>query len=620
MRKRSSLAIFFIKAKLQAVFSRLVDYSKVITLLNIDHRKTNRFKSYIIVPVMTVFIVGLLKYGLELLVHQQRSFTYIWAIIFSAWYGGLWGGIVATFSAAFLFDIFDFFFLKPYYTLVQRSLIQSLETVIFLIIGISISLFIEVMYSAIRSERKSTKLIQHIMESITDAFIIFDRQFRVAYINSAAGKIIRYKNKNDSQLIGKTASEIFSPEMANYIYRRGREVLKNKKHFEEEFFCTRTRRWLDIDFYPATSGLTVYICDINEQKRNEERLKKIEFQFKRLIDSNIIGVAIEEISGKIVDANDVFLKIIGYRREELLKLNWKKLTSPVYRQNDAESMKTLFEKGEIFPYEKEYIRKDGRKIPVLKGGASLEKNPPTAVVFIIDISEQKKLEQRKDEFISMASHELKTPLTSVKAFSQLLQRHAGDIKDRKAMDYLSRMDNQLDRLTKLIVDLLDVTKIQEGKLLFSKETFDFDKLVEEIIGDIRIVSPNHKIIRTGASRMNVSADKFRISQLITNLLNNAIKYSHAGGKIRVVLSANNHNVILSVEDKGIGISKDNQTEIFNKFYRVDSPSNRSYPGLGLGLYISSEIIRRHHGKIWVNSQEGKGAIFSISLPATTRHE
>ncbi len=587
----------FLTRKLQAAFSRLIDYFKSKSLLNIERRHTNHFLSIIVVPAITVLVIGLLKYGLELLVHQQRPFTYAWAIIFSAWYGGWWAGAVATVFAAFLSDVVDLFFLKVHYSLWQELLIHSLDIAIFLIIGFSISFLIETMYSAIRKEKESGDLINHIMESITGAFINFNREFRVLYINSAASKMVK------------------QTELANYIYSRGREVMKSKKHFEEEFFSTRTRRWLDVDFYPATDGLTVYVSDISARKRNEERLKKTEFQFKRLIDSNIIGVAIEEANGRIVDANDVFLKIIGYRREELPKLNWTKITSPAYRRADTEAMKTLFTKGEIFPYEKEYVSKDGRKIPVLKGGAVLEKNPPRAVIFVIDISEQKKLERRKDEFISIASHELKTPLTSIKAFTQLLQRHSKDKRDDKAANYLIRMDGQLERLTKLVTDLLDVTKIREGKLLLNKEIFAFDQLVAEIIDDVRMISPAYQIIKTGASHMNILADKFRISQVITNLLNNAIKYSRSGDKITVTLSADNHQAVLSVKDQGIGISKDSQEEIFKKFYRVDSPRNRSYPGLGLGLYISSEIILRHRGKIWVSSQEEKGSTFSISLPA-----
>ncbi len=236
-----------------------------------------------------------------------------------------------------------------------------------------------------------------------------------------------------------------------------------------------------------------------------------------------------------------------------------------------------------------------------------------------DITESKRLEQQKDNFISIASHELKTPITSIKAFIQLLQKHLKKSADTKSDLYLSRVDNQVNKLTQLIEELLDVSRITQGRLEYNEEVFPFDELVNETVEEIRPIS-DHKIIKKGRISTLVLADKYRVGQVITNLLTNAIKYSPGKDKIIVTSSADDKGVLLSVQDFGIGIPKDQQKRVFQRFYRVIDKSRQSYPGLGLGLFISSEIMKRHRGKMWFKSKEGKGSIFYFFLPITLREK
>ncbi len=232
--------------------------------------------------------------------------------------------------------------------------------------------------------------------------------------------------------------------------------------------------------------------------------------------------------------------------------------------------------------------------------------------------EQKRVEELKDEFMSIASHELKTPLTSIKAYTQLLARYADSRQDNQAIIYLRKISSQIDRLAKLIIDLLDISKIQEGKLVLNNELFSFGALVREMVEEIQTTTRDHQIRIIGRCDKNMIADRFRIGQVITNLLINAIKYSHNSRKIIVRLSAGRKTINMSVRDFGIGIPANEQEKIFQRFYRVDFKQSDSYPGLGLGLYISAEIVKRHHGTISVKSKIGRGSTFIISLPQNRR--
>ncbi len=237
-----------------------------------------------------------------------------------------------------------------------------------------------------------------------------------------------------------------------------------------------------------------------------------------------------------------------------------------------------------------------------------------AIAIIHDITERILAERRKDEFISMASHELKTPLTSLKGFTHVLLRRLAKQGDEQGLTYLAKIDKQVDKLTILINDLLDLSKIQTGKLDYREEYFDLDALVREIVENVQGTTHTHRLLVEGQTHAQVFGDKDRLGQVLINLLTNAIKYSPQADKVIVHLSTEQGQAIVSVQDFGIGIAKEYQQYIFDRFYRVTAPQEQTYPGLGIGLYISSEIIRRHHGRLEVESHKGEGSTFSFVLP------
>lgn len=232
----------------------------------------------------------------------------------------------------------------------------------------------------------------------------------------------------------------------------------------------------------------------------------------------------------------------------------------------------------------------------------------------IDITGSKELEQRKDEFISIASHELRTPITTVKALTQLLKRKMSEQGLSEHVTSLARIEQNVNRLTKLVSDLLDVSKIQAGRLEYAGEQIDLDALLHDIVETAQHTSATHIISLHGTSHSTITGDSDKLSQVFMNLIGNAIKYSPNADKVDVYLSATEDEARVSVRDYGIGISEEHQDKIFERFYRVVNKQGKSSPGLGMGLYIAHEIVQRHDGILTVSSKEGDGTTFCVTLP------
>lgn len=232
---------------------------------------------------------------------------------------------------------------------------------------------------------------------------------------------------------------------------------------------------------------------------------------------------------------------------------------------------------------------------------------------LMEIESRKAAENKKDEFISIASHELKTPLTGIIGYVQLLQRSLKKYGDKSVENYLHRTSLQLGKLQNLIGDLLDISKIESGKMEFNKKMFDFNPMLQNAIDVIR-QTHECEIIQKNVVEARVYGDEMRIEQVIINYLTNALKYSPDCKEIHVETSITPKNeIMLKVRDFGIGIPKEMQAHLFEKFYRAENSASR-FQGLGIGLYISSEIIRRHNGKCGVKSTPGEGSEFYFRIP------
>jgi PAS domain S-box-containing protein len=320
--------------------------------------------------------------------------------------------------------------------------------------------------------------------------------------------------------------------------------------------------------------------------------------------------------------NDRVESMLGYSVSQWLSVPnfWLTIVHPEDRQRAAAEAAEIFHGGIGGTSRFRWITKDGRIIWVEAQSSVITDNQGKPVGMrgvTLDISERIELEKRKDEFMSMASHELKTPVTSLKVYVDLFKKQLQVGNTSQLESYLEKIDKQIFKLTKLIRDLLDISKVEAGKLISELSKFDLGELALEMVDVSAQLSDQHEILCICQLDEAIFGDQERIGQVVLNLINNAIKYSPLGGKIIVKVYKEGANAILSVQDFGVGIDAVHHTKIFDRYYQVTDPFERTYPGLGIGLYVSNEIAKRHGGQMWVESEKGEGSIFYLALPLST---
>lgn len=356
---------------------------------------------------------------------------------------------------------------------------------------------------------------------------------------------------------------------------------------------------------------------------NVEGLQAKEIEEKALlaaiVDSSDDAIVSKTLDSIIMSWNHAAEEMFGYTAEEAIGQSILMIVPPELQYEEVEIIQKLQAGIPIQHFETVRVRKDKTRIDVSLS-ISPVKNSKGQVIggakIARDISKRKAEERQKDEFISMASHELKTPITSLKGFTQVLIRRFKQRNDADTIRLLSRMDGQLNKITKRINEMLDISVMTSGKLEYHKEPFALDTIVQEIVGTVQETTQTHHIMVEQQPYVQIFGDKDRIGQVLMNLLTNAIKYSPQADHVivRVEADPDRRKAILRVQDFGLGIAKNHQQNIFQRFYRVTEEKNQNFPGLGIGLYICDEIVKRHGGEISVQSEEGKGSTFSVIFP------
>lgn len=372
--------------------------------------------------------------------------------------------------------------------------------------------------------------------------------------------------------------------------------------------------------------------EIIERKRMEQALRDSEARFRRLAESNMIGVQFSDLDGTVIEANDAFLEIIGYDRHDLVsgQLRGDQLTPAEYRELDSAAIEELQTSRVCRPYEKEYLRKDGTRVPILIGRALLEGSQQMAVAFVLDLTQQKSVELQlmqakesaeaannaKDQFLAVLSHELRTPLTPVLTTVQVLEEEPGLPEDLRIWIDIIKTNVELE--ARLIDDLLDLTRITQGKLRLNIDTVDVHALLRSVLeicrGDIQEKQLGITL-DLFAEDLIVRGDSARLQQVFWNLIKNSIKFTPAGGRVTIATHNNDeHHITVTVSDTGIGIDPEILPRIFDAFEQGDRNITRHFGGLGLGLAISKTLIDVHGGTISAASRgKGEGAIFTVGL-------
>ena len=374
-----------------------------------------------------------------------------------------------------------------------------------------------------------------------------------------------------------------------------------------------------------------YTLDVTDRVLREEALHRSEQKLRKLAASDVIGLVFANVNGQLAYVNDAFLLLVGYTREEFEQqgIGWINLTPPEWLDVDHARIADAQQGKPASPYEKEYVRKDGSRVPVLVGFTMLSdeaENNGDTVAFVLDLTERKHAEKalkdadrRKDEFLAMLAHELRNPLAAISTAAHILQTKGPREPDMIwSRDVIAR---QVKHLSRLIDDLLDVSRITTGKIKLRMSTVDvrtiitqaaesLDATMSQRKHSLQIVLPPHPLMIRG--------DSSRLEQVVINLLNNAAKFTDEGGTITVSGSREDDWIALRIRDNGIGISPESRVQIFELFTQLDQNPNRAQEGLGIGLALVRSLALMHGGSVEVASEGiGKGSEFTVRIPPIT---
>ena len=465
-----------------------------------------------------------------------------------------------------------------------------------------------------------------IVQSSSDAIISIKLNGTITSWNSAAEKMFGY---NANEIIDKPIATIIPPnQMCEEI-----EILSQiGKGLSVYSFETRRLRkdHTEIDISLTISpikdstgliiGASKIARDITRQKQIEKQMLESEEKFRLLASSMAQLIWTGDADGNLNYFNQAVYKFSGFNLEKLRNGGWLEIVHPDDREENLNKWMHSITTGEDFIFEHRFRRHDGEYRWQLSRALAQKDSNGKIQMWVgtsTDIHEIKENEEQKDFFISMASHELKTPITTTKGYIQILMSKYQNNGDAFLNNSLETVNKQIITLTTLITELLDLSKIKAGSLQLMKEQFYITGLINEIVKDLQHTSPDCVIDFTEREDASVFADKGRIGQVIINFLTNAIKYSPSCKEIAISSKVANNMVSVAVKDGGIGINKSDQQKIFERFYRVAGKDEKTFPGFGIGLFIAAEIIQRHEGKIGVASEPGNGSVFYFSLPLTT---
>ena len=365
--------------------------------------------------------------------------------------------------------------------------------------------------------------------------------------------------------------------------------------------------------------------NIHEQKKALEALKASEEHFKALANNNSLIIWRVNDQGVLTYVNDTWTTFSGLGMSPQLLQQTLAAVHPDDLQSVVAKLGTEFQGRMPMQTKFRFRHVNGEYRWVLVYANPLfDPDFSGYIGSMIDIDEQERAQKatrtllkKRDEFLGIASHELKTPITSMKASLQILEKLSETNFDpTKIRPFIAMANKQVRKLTEIVDDLLDVTRIQSGKMQINCAVYNFQDSVQDCINEITQYTTKHKLVIGKNVPAQVYADRTRIEQVMVNLLSNAIKYSPNRDEVVINITKTHNNLKFSVTDFGIGIAKDKQAHIFDRFFRVHE-SSQNFSGLGLGLYISSEIISRHKGKMGMDSEEGKGSTFWFSLPIGT---
>ncbi len=495
------------------------------------------------------------------------------------------------------------------------------------------------------AEMRASEL-EAIFEAMTEGVIVCDARGEMRYTNAAYRSLLALEEDADPSVLqldhrftwlavrDLEGRPLPKEQFASLRVLRG-ERLSNTN--EMDFMCS-TRKGADLilnasgapirDAAGQIVGGVLVFRDVTGRRQLEQQLQYSERKLRSLVESNVLGVVVADLDGRIYEFNDRYAQMVGCSRDELLAqtFNWIQLVPSDDHEALGQAMATVLSTGAVPPFERGYLRKDGSRMPALVAATLLDQERRHVLVVILDMSEQKAAERRKQEFLRMVSHELRTPLTAILGLIELALLH---IKRRptslapEAEGLLRQIEQQLrlacgqlDIETRLVEDLLEVSRLEMHQFTLSLHQENLVTIVREtVVGHQAARTRDIELVLPPAEVVPVIADAVRIGQVLTNYLTNAFKFAPVDRVICVRLEVTGTVARVAVQDQGPGLTPEQQQRVWERFYQVAAPGHQGPDGgLGLGLAIAKAIIEQHQGQVGVESAPGQGSTFWFTVP------
>ena len=484
--------------------------------------------------------------------------------------------------------------------------------------------------------RESEKRYRLLAENITDVIWTTDMQTNITYMSPSATRLVGFSMEE----IGKmTVVDLLTPDS----FERGMKALDKQQanvnqqqdappdHWTLEVQLRHkdgSAVWVeekvaflrDVDGTPL--GLVGVTRDISQRKLMEDSLRLSEDKYRTLVEASPDGVLSIDGRGIIADCNTGLCTMLGCDRKQLCGREARLLgtkkdldAEPYYHDHLA--------RGEFVEVETEILRHDGQLLPVWAKVVRLAE-PSTAdiqtIIYFRDIADRRKIDEMKDEFVGLVSHELRSPLTVIIGALNTALSEGPRLSQKETRQLLEDAALEADQLSHLVGNLLELSRAQSNRLLLHVEPINMAKAVHKVIGSVQRQSSKHKFIADLPKKLPpVSADQLRLERILYNLLENSVKYSPEGSEITVSAKRDAGHLVISVSDQGPGISKEDQAKLFKPFQQLGNPMLDHTKGAGLGLLVCRRLVEAHGGRIWVESEPGHGASFRFTLEASTKN-
>ena len=494
--------------------------------------------------------------------------------------------------------------------------------------------------------QEAKKFLSNIFTSIQDGISIIDSNFNIISVNPA----IESWYSNSKPLVGKKCYEVYQhktkpcegcPSQITIETGKTAISLVSKKRIDGIINGT-----LEVFTFPLIDqetgkvrGVIEYIRDVTERKKAEEKLKESEEKYRTLVKTSPNSIILLDLKGNIIDCNNFTEFYFGLAREEIINKNFTDLYMVPNEKKHIilkQALKRI--KNQITdPIEFSFINKKGETVWLMNFFSFVKIGDHKYIQFVSEditkrkevenmikkqIEKLKELDQVKNEFVYRASHELKTPLTSIYGASELLMKYYGDSFDDRAKALVDIINNGGKRLNNLIGDLIDVSKMESGKLELKKQKENIVEIIKNCLNDMLFLAKERDLSLSFDFQRDIyiEVDKIRIEQVIMNLISNAIKNTPPKGILSINLKEHNGFVNLKISDTGVGFTEEEKEKVFKKFGKIERYGKGMdilTEGSGLGLFISKEIVNLHHGEIWLESEgRNKGSTFIVRVPSS----